>query len=228
MPRKPRGINGPVRITAGGPPPEFMPNSLPATKAGIEKVMVDGARSAQRALSINTWNLAGETKQLEEDSFDFELSTTKGTEHLDLVEFAPLAKYKGSYENVPNKHNVGELTDALWSLIKQKSKHYGLARRGKVHLLIYITDFRFFPSDPVFTLLELYCQRKSHGFLSVAFYSPIDMESGVFRQLYPPTPGALELSHNDERAQRQRVFTNSDMRKTRMSDDGHTAFFDPV
>jgi hypothetical protein len=228
MPRKPRGINGPVRITAGGPPPEFMPNSLPAAKSGIEKMMVDGALSAQRALSLDIWSLDGEPKQLEEDSFDFELPTKQGIQHLDLVEFAPLTRYKGSYESVPNKHNVGELADAFWSLVKKKSSHYGQSRRARVHLLIYITAFHFLPNESVFRLLELYCRRKSHGFLSVTFYSPIDMESGMVRPLYPATDGAAELSHGDERALRQREFTNMDMRKVRMSDDGHAAFFDPA
>lgn len=52
-----------------------------------------------------------------------------------------------------------------------------------LHLLIYITDFHFLPNESVFRLLELYCKRKSHGFLSVTFYTPIDMESGMVRRL---------------------------------------------
>ncbi|MGH7650393.1 MAG: hypothetical protein ACREMS_00980 [Gemmatimonadaceae bacterium] len=227
MPRKPRGVNGPARITSGAESVEFMSNTLPSEKAGIESFIVEGARITQRALQINPWNVDGEPEQLDENSLDFRLPTKDGAQYLDLVEFAPLGKYKGSYERVPNKHNAGEFADALWSLVKKKSAHYGLSRRGKEHLLVYITDFRFFPSESVFSLFVAYCKRKIHGFATVAFYTPIDMESGMFRQIYPSVEGVLDLSNYDERLLRAREFTNMDMRKMRMSEDRRSAFFEP-
>src|SRR3954464_14975279 len=126
MPRKPRGINGPVRITSGAGSVEFVPNELPDAKAAIEKVIVDGSRLAQSQMGANPWS----------------------------------SNYGGSYEKAPNKHNVGELADAYWALIKRKSAHYGASRRARVHLLVYITDFRFLPSETTFAVLEALLNRK--------------------------------------------------------------------
>jgi hypothetical protein len=225
MPRKPRGINGPVRITSGADSVEFIPNELPDAKPAIEKVIIDGSRVTQSAMGADPWSLIAEPVQLEESSFDFELPTRAGKEHLDLVEFAPLSHYGGSYEKAPNKHNVGELADAYWALIKRKSAHYGASRRARVHLLVYITDFRFLPSETTFAVLEALLNRKRHDFLSVSFYSPIDTESGMFRELWPKAAGA-GLSHNDERLLRAHVFTNLDNRKMKMSEDRRSAFFE--
>jgi hypothetical protein len=224
MVRKPTGVSGVLRVESGGRS-DFLQSSLPTDKAAIEAFILEGTLRSLEFAKVDVYHLTAAPKQLEQNNFDFELSTATGTEFLDLVEFAPIGRYRG-YEGAPNKHIVGEIADAAWEVVKGKSKKYGLGRRGRVHLLIYITDFRFLFSDSVFELLTLWCARRSHGFRSVVYYAYIDDTMGLARVLHPSV-GTEKLSTLvDERRLRLVQFTNFDPRKVSPTPDGEGVMFD--
>jgi hypothetical protein len=217
--RKPTGINGMIHVRSGGLS-EFMPRTLPQDKASIESFMMEGALRALESSGLDVYHLTRKPVQLSEDNFDFELPTATGTDFLDLIEFAPLQNYGGSYENAPNKHNVGQLADQAWELIKKKSRKYGGGRRVRVHLLMYATDFRFLFSDSVVALLTLWCARRYHAFRSVVYYVPIGTDSGMARVLHPGIIPETLLTAGDEHRLRNRELTNLDPRQFQPTPDG--------
>ena len=196
-----------------------MANAFPESKAGIESSIIDGAIRTQRATGINPWDITEDPKQLEENNLDFELLTARGPEHLDLVEYAPLDRYGGRYENLPERRSVGEIADGIWSVIDKKASHYGPQHQVS-HLLIYVTDFRMNINDAVFALVQTYCRRRRHGFKTVSYYAPIDMQSGVFLLFYTAPPGTPRLNDRQVRQLRQGTLINFDVRKFVVTPDG--------
>jgi len=203
-----------------------MPSTLPTDKASIEALMMEGALRSLEFSGLDVYHLTSKPLQLAQDNFDFELPTLSGTDFLDLIEFAPLENYGGSYEKAPNRHNVGALADRAWELIKKKSKKYGGGRRVRVHLLMYITDFRFLFSDSVFALLTLWCARRYHAFRSIVYYAPIDKDAGMTRVLHPGIIPATLATFGDEQRLRNRELTNLDPRAVKPTPDGAGVMFD--
>jgi hypothetical protein len=66
---------------------------------------------------------------------------------------------------------VGDFADAVFELVKKKSRKYGGRRRVPLHLLLYSTDWRFLLSESVITLVRLYCARRPHVFSSIVYYT---------------------------------------------------------
>ena len=213
--RKPRGINGLVIMNAGVEKAEFIPDELPTDKAGIEREMCAGAVRAMLFHGWRVWPLDGEPRQLAENDFDFAFETAGEAEYLDLAEVAPLKGVQGGYEGVPTTFTRGKLERAIMRLVERKGLHYGSSRRAKVHLLLYITDFRFLVSDGVVMLLKVALRRNHHGFASISYFAPIGSESGLLHVLYPAPDGVPYLSRYDEARMREGMVTNSDPRAWR-------------
>ena len=85
----------------------------------------------------------------------------------------------------------------------------------KVHLLLYITGFRFLVSDGIVQLLRLALQRNHYRFASVSFFAPIDQESGVLHVLFPPLGGLPYVSGVDERQMLDAPVAHFDPRQWR-------------
>ncbi len=79
--RKPRGLNGPLRVTTGAKA-ELLPNELPADKAGIERAILNGALVASSTQQIPLYELVSGPEQNGENNFDFTLPTSTGNEYL--------------------------------------------------------------------------------------------------------------------------------------------------
>jgi len=112
--KKPTGTSGPTRITAGIGP-EFLPLRYPDTKAEIEQLMMSGALTSAKARGIEVYSLTGEPSQNDENNFDFDLPTVRGTEYLDLTEIA-LLKNRGGYSAGATVFPVGDFADAVFEL----------------------------------------------------------------------------------------------------------------
>ena len=210
--RKPRGVNGVTKLTSGQPEPEFIPTTLPDGKAEIERTI---CRAAFRSLSENGWKawpVGVEPRQLPENDFDFVFDSDLNPEYLDLAEVAPLAGVRGGYEGAPTTFPRGKLVDAILRLVADKGAHYGRDRRARVHLLLYITDFRFLVSDGVVALLKASLRREHFGFASVSYIAQMDPESGLLHVLYPAPGGVPYFSAHDERRMRAELVTNFDPR----------------
>jgi hypothetical protein len=199
--RKPRGTNGPVRLTSGELP-AFMPVEHPDEKDAIERRIMVGAVGAAKAQSIPLYELVSEPIQNEENHFDFTLPTDTGNEFVDLVEVV----LPGGYRQAAASYGVGAFADHMFSLVKKKALKYGMRRRSNIHLLLYSTDWKFIPSESVVALLTLYCFRRPHGFKTVAVVAPIDSDSAILWRAFPPFPSAAVIPTIDEKSLRKRVL----------------------
>lgn len=204
-----------TKFTGGVREPEFILHVLPDEKAGIERIMASGAFKAMQFHGWKAWPDGIEPRQLDEDDFDFAFDAPTGTEYLDLAEIAPLSRVAGGYEGSPTTFPRKKLVNAMMSLVQQKGMHYGLGRKLRVHLLLYISDFRFLVSDGVVLLTRLALQRNHYRFASVCFFAPIDAEAGFLQVLYPPPGGVPYVSRDDERRMREETVTNFDPRAWR-------------
>jgi hypothetical protein len=208
-------VNGPVKLTGGHADSEFIPHQLPVSKEEIEREICSGALKAMRFHGWTAWPLGIEPRQNELDDFDFSFELGSGREYLDLAEVAPLEGVRGGYEGVPTTFPRRKLTDEILRLVERKGTHYGRSRRSTVHLLLYITDFRFLVSEGVVTLSKWYLRSNHFGFKSICYYAPIDSEAGWLRVLYPAPDGVPYLSKAQVRELREGTVTNFDPRKWR-------------
>jgi hypothetical protein len=217
--QKPRGVNGPTLLSGDGSA-QFQPLPLPQKKADLEDVICAGAFRAFQFHGWRTWRTDSPPRRLEENSFDFALDTSDGVEYLDLAEIAPLGGTRGGYDSVPKQYKRGQLVDAVSELVRTKRRKYGVRNPATIHLLLYITDFRFHLSDGTVTLLRVALRRDAFGFRSISYFAPIDAESGVLNVLYPAPGGVPYLSPADEARYRQGTVTSFDPREWKYGEDG--------
>ena len=201
-----------LRMTLSVETPVFIPGKLPEQKAAIEREICAGAVRSMRFHGWKTWPLASEPRQLAESDFDFAFASEGELEYLDLAEVAPLKGVRGGYEGVPTTFSRGSLVTAIMRLVETKGLHYAARRRPKIHLLLYITDFRFLVSDGVVLLLKVALHRDHHGFASVSYFAPIGAESGLLHVLYPSLDGVPYLAREDEVRFLAAMVTNFDPR----------------
>lgn len=225
--RKPRGISGSTRLTGGSPTGEFIPLQLPNDKASIERVMCDGAYGALQLAGREVWPTGKVPRQLAEDNFDFAFDTAPELAYLDLAEVAPLSEHGGRYENAPRTFKRKKLVNAVKSVVQKKAMHYGLNRKVTVHLLLYVTDYRFRVSDTVVVLLRIALARTHYAFKSVCFYAPVTIETGVLHILWPSPDGVPFLSTQQERELLEGTLTNFDPRYWKHDDVRGGFFPDP-
>ena len=214
---KPTGINGPVLITGGGPPPQFQAVPFPRSKPEMEAAILRGALKFSAGMEKPFYSLAGEPVQNKENDLDFQLPTASGTQHLDLAEIVH-SMTRGGYEGAPSKFRVGDMVDNVWGVIQAKEKKYGARRRLVIHLLLYSVDWKFFLSESCIALLRLYCQRRKQHFASIAYYAPITLDEGI---LWPLSPiDSMSLPHIDEASLRNNVVTHGNPAAIEATPDG--------
>lgn len=124
--------------------------------------------SSQSAKGWWAWPVGIEPRQLPQNDFDFAFDSAPEPEYLDLAEVAPLEGVRGGYEGAPTTFPRGKLVDAILWLVAAKSALYGRERRARVHLLLYITGFRFLVSDGVVGLLKASLRREHSSFAADA------------------------------------------------------------
>jgi hypothetical protein len=217
--RKPRGINGPTVLSGDGSQ-EFQPLELPRAKADLEAFVCAGAFRVFRDKGWNTWRAETPLRRLDENNFDFALDTSDGVEYLDLVEFAPLVGVRGGYEGAPKQYRRGQVVDSVLELIRGKRRKYGRRNPASIHLLLYVTDYRFHLSNGTVTLLRVALRRDPEGFRSLSYYAPIDKEAGVLEVLFPAPGGVPYLTPADEARYRAGTVTSFDPRQWQYGGDG--------
>jgi hypothetical protein len=194
--------------------------SLPDGKGDLEHTICMGALRSQAAMGIDLWHCKGSPVQLPEDDYDFALRTPAGREYLDLVEFAPLASLQGKYERVPAETTNGDVADAVWALIARKSEHYAGLRGVKAHLLVFSADFRLRMSPNVIGLVALRATRVSHGFRSIAHYTPLGAETGWFQAIAGDRVSVRAVSAEEEQSIRMATNIIFDLRNPERTEDG--------
>ena len=118
--RKPRGVNGIMKLTGGKPEPDFIPTDLPDGKSDIEKAICGATFRAMSANVWKAWPVGIEPRQLPENDFDFAFDSETEPEYLDLAEVAPLEGVRCGYEGAPTTFPRGKLVDAILRLVATK------------------------------------------------------------------------------------------------------------
>ncbi|MBT8515474.1 hypothetical protein G6727_08415 [Polynucleobacter paneuropaeus] len=183
MHKKPSGINGVVSLSLRVGP-EFQKIILPNEKSKLEAIIFDSALKVAEGMHPPFYNLSGKPIANLENNFDYSLPIAGGVEYLDLAEIT-LGMESGGYIKAPSSHLVGDLVDAVWKVIQKKEDKYGDARRAVVHLLLYVTDWKFLLSPSCIRLLAFYCAKRKHEFKSIAYFVPVSMGDGIFTSCYP-------------------------------------------
>jgi hypothetical protein len=188
--RKPRGVNGIVRISSGEPTTTFLPTDLPKDKDAIEQRMFCGALREINRKGLTIWPTSSTSRQNGQNHWDFTFQADLNghSEHVELAEIAPLDGRSQGFTGAPSSYRVGSMVDSIMKLIQRKADRYG-QHRSIVHLLLYVTHFGFRPCDSVIGCLHHELQRRHHGFQSVVFFMEIDQGAGILEQLFPcPEP----------------------------------------
>ena len=214
--RKPTGKLGPVKVTVGpGGSAEFEPIAFPVEKEEIESLIVRGFLGAvQNEPLADAW--WGEVRQNPLDDFDFTVVSPSGTRGLELLE-AVRMESRGGYESVPSSLRPYEFAEHVLSDIFRKARRYASSVGDGIVLLIYVTDWRFTPSNTFVALLQYWLSSQPHCFMRIYLYTPATAEEGALFTLFP-TPASYW--HNfDPEDFRENVVHNLDPESWRVTSE---------
>ena len=209
-PRKPTGESGVTKISTGpdGARAEFEQLEFPKTKDQIEKLIVSNFLRLAPSTGVFSFPDCA-VEQNPESDLDFTLKCDdKKARKLELMEVAPLEHLRGSYEAAPTSYKPYDFARYILEKALGKSKKYGSSNRTELHLLIYITDWRFILSESVTALLQYWTLTTPHNFAGIYVYMPITKAEGI-PQLIFPTPRKHWKSFNPD-AHRENVVHNLD------------------
>jgi hypothetical protein len=183
MPIKPTGRIGPFRVTGGpdGPTGEWAKIQFPTQKEEIEQFVLD--------LFVTEMRRGGATilkaTKNAENNFDFTLELPGGKVFLDLMEIiyrdVQGLPYEGENIRIESYKYAEQIRDAVMA----KSENYGRAGTQPIHLLTYITHWRFHAHEVVIRLVQYMLQEYRPIMENVFFLSPLDDKSASLRVLYP-------------------------------------------
>ncbi len=189
---KRRGEIGSIKMSAGpaGPSVEWEKIPLPEGKADLEQFYAEQFVAAFNRAPLLPGLLITEVRQNAENSLDFTLLTSLGQKWLELMEVAPFEFFGVPPDQAPNTHKPYDLAQWLHGKIMEKSRKYRSTRPGNLFLLLYLTDWRFLPSETAISLLQFWCNRKAHSFEAIFVYMPMTATEGHI-SLIAPTPSSF-------------------------------------
>lgn len=180
---KPTGNTGPISFGSGGMSRQLV--EFPHAKADIEMFIARlfCAGTAGMRPQMTRYGSFSNLAPQSENSVDLNVRTERGERWLELTEFAPLAEFGGSYENVPAQWSAEQLAALMLDLIRRKAhKNYG----ANVILVIYKTHERLFVPPPILRLLR--GMLRAPPFESIYFLSPHDQECASVWEIWPGDP----------------------------------------
>jgi hypothetical protein len=183
---KRRGEIGPIKMTTGstGVSAIWEKIALPKGKAELEQFYADRFVAALNKQKLLPDMVIKNIRQNPENSLDFTLETSKGEKWLELMEIAPFEFFSVSPAEVPTSYKPYDVGQFLHGKIMKKSSSY---QSSNIFLLLYLTDWRFQPSETVIALLQFWCNRESHSFEAIFCYMSLtDAEGHLW--LIAPTP----------------------------------------
>jgi hypothetical protein len=192
MPNKPTGKAGSFRVQSDGcgVAGAYDPTLLPSTKDEIERHVVD-------VFTREGWRTFGpyfpfsDSKQNPQNDLDFTVRTPKGKALLELMEATNFDGTGRGYSEAPNSYRPTEFAARLNDAVRRKSAKYGSRRSEERFLLLYSTDFKFFPSPSVFQLLSWHLAQAPIHFDIVFFLLLLSQVDGEVRQIHPVDPAEL-------------------------------------
>jgi hypothetical protein len=207
MPKKPTGTEGFARVTAENV--EFHRIHWPADKSKIEATILrlfDSKLPTSQRARLGVGNIS---QNAAESDLDGTIQTRNGDRLIDLVEIAPLADHQGRYENAKAMTSVGELADAMLTVIRQKSAKYA-GIKPRPWLLTYTTHWAFRFSDTVLKVVGVELCKSRHNLERVYHIAPVDE---VFAEVKQILPVPLEFMRLDTTALRKKWLLNFDPAK---------------
>jgi hypothetical protein len=183
MPKKPSGRIGPIQIseTSSGPIGEWKEVRFPDQKEEQEQLVLSWFLAEMRRRGAKITN----HRRNEENNLDFTLEMPSGPVLLELTE----VMYKDQ-EGEPYKSESARINSYLYAehirdAIMKKSYRYGEVYSQPIHLLTYITHWRFYTSEVVIRLAQNMLLHSRPIMENVFFLEPRNETEAYLRVLYP-------------------------------------------
>ena len=183
MATKPTGRIGPFSVTTTptGAVGAWNAIKFPKSKEEIERFIVDMWASAMRRAGATILKIVPN----KQNDFDFTIATPNGPVSMDLVEFiyrdGQGKPYDGETIKIQSADYASQLAETVW----KKSAHYGKANSQPIHLLVYVTHWRFWSNEVAIRLTQHRLSEKPPIFETVFFIEPLDEKQGNARILFP-------------------------------------------
>jgi hypothetical protein len=141
MGKKPTGNIGPFSVvsTPTGVVRTWNKVRFPADKESIERLIIEMWANAMANAGGRTFKIVPN----KQNDFDFTLVLPGGTISMDLVEFIYRDGQGKPYDSDQIKIHSFEYAKQLAATVMEKSAHYGGKSTQPIHLLVYITHWRF-------------------------------------------------------------------------------------
>ena len=181
--RKPTGDIGPVGVRVG----------QEAVKFGWDRIRFTSAKDEIELFVVQKFIDAGlkagfsfiNVEQNKENHFDFTLVLPGGVVYMDLVELI----YADEVGNPYTSNNITIMTRdyalQIYETIGKKSKKYSNSGSTPIHLLTYITHWRFLPSEAVIRLVQYMLRGKGMIFEIIFFLAPTNNDHADLRIFFP-------------------------------------------
>ena len=181
--RKPTGETGPFRVemNAGEVVGGWAKIPFPSVKADIEKTVVG---YFERAMTKNGASIVAARQNAEAD-FDFTLTLPGGTVDLELREIHYQDGSRRPYESRDIKIKSCTYAEQIRDAVQHKSARYSPNSKVPVHLLLYLTHWRFQPNEVVIRLAQHFFAEQPPIFENVFLLQPLDDRDAEVRVLYP-------------------------------------------
>lgn len=186
--KKPTGEIGPVRFSRkpDGANVSWNTVAFPSRKEDIELLIVRLFHDSLIKEGVREFTY----RQNEQKDFDFVLEFADATSYLELREI----QYKDIQElqthGPPYRSRKTAIVDLAYAMqiasaVHKKSHQYGRPGKTSVDLLLYITHWRFSPSELVIRLVQYFLLTAPPMFDHVFFIRPINSTEADPRVLFP-------------------------------------------
>jgi len=183
MAKKPTGSIGPFSVTStpSGAVGAWNKVEFPKEKESIEKLVVEVWSSAMRSAGGTILEVIPN----KQNDFDFTLVLPGGKVSMDLVEFIYRDGQGKPYDGDQITIQSFDYAKQLVATVMEKSAHYGNPGTQPIHLLVYITHWRFWSNEVAIRLTQHFLGESLPIFENVFFTEPFDARRGNARVLYP-------------------------------------------
>lgn len=184
-PRKPTGQIGATKleISDGAPVAHWDKIVFPSEKEDIEKKIVG---YFYREMLRQGYSIL-EANQNKESYIDYSLSLPSGKVDLELRELLYRDDEDKPYDSRQIKIMTLSYAQQIYDAVHKKSKHYQQTSAVPIHLLMYVTHWRFVPHEAVIRIAQHLLAETPPIFENVFLLLPFDETEAMVRVLYPST-----------------------------------------
>jgi hypothetical protein len=179
MRRKPTGKIGPVSVTARptGPTMKWSAIEFPPDKERVEQIALDLFVAAGKKIGFSF----REINRNAENHFDYTIELPGGRIFLDLAEVLYVDQAGQPYVSREKKIMTYRYAEQIYTTVMKKSDHYGRANTTPIHLLTYITHWRFQPNEIAIRLAQHFLQQTPPVMENVFLLLPLDGNEAELR-----------------------------------------------